>query len=149
MEMMHKATDNISFHYQVSGFKFPNRTELKTFLIQLFKREKKSLEKLNYIFCTDEYLLEINRSFLHHDYYTDIISFELADKKQASQGEIYISIDRVRENAREIGESFQRELHRVIFHGALHLCGYRDKSAKEASIMRDKENEYLKLYFNS
>jgi rRNA maturation RNase YbeY len=133
----------------VSGFKFPNRTALKTFLLQLFKREKKSLEQLNYIFCTDEYLLEINRSFLQHDYYTDIISFELADKKQASQGEIYISIDRVKENAREIGESFQRELHRVIFHGALHLCGYRDKSIKEATLMRDKENEYLKLYFNN
>jgi len=149
MEMMHKATDNISFHYQASGFKFSNRTQLKTFLATLFKREKKALEELNYIFCTDEYLLEINRSFLQHDYYTDIISFELAEKKQPSQGEIYISIDRVKENAREIGESFQRELHRVIFHGALHLCGYRDKSTKETTLMRAKENEYLDLYFNN
>ncbi|MCU0385035.1 MAG: rRNA maturation RNase YbeY [Flavihumibacter sp.] len=147
--MINKATDNISFHYQMSGFKFPNRTQLKTFLATLFKREKKALEELSYIFCTDKYLLEINRSFLQHDYYTDIISFELADKKQPSQGEIYISIDRVKENARDMGESFQRELHRVIFHGALHLCGYRDKSKKESALMREKENEYLKLYFKN
>jgi rRNA maturation RNase YbeY len=71
----------------------------------------------------------------------------MAEKGQPSMGEIYISIDRVKENAKEVGESFQRELHRVLFHGALHLCGYRDKSEKESQLMRKKENEYLDLYF--
>lgn len=147
MEMMNKATDNISFHYQLRGFKFPNRNQLKSFLSTLFKKERQELEELHYIFCSDEYLLDINRNFLQHDYYTDIISFEMAEKGQPSMGEIYISIDRVKENAKEVGESFQRELHRVLFHGALHLCGYRDKSEKESQLMRKKENEYLDLYF--
>ncbi|WP_366206997.1 rRNA maturation RNase YbeY [Flavihumibacter sp. CACIAM 22H1] len=115
--------------------------------MQLFKKEKKSLELLNYIFCTDEYLLDINRSFLQHDYYTDIITFELAEKGEPTQGEVYISIDRVRDNAKLHGQSFQRELHRVIFHGALHLCGYRDKTKKEETLMRQKEEEYLSYYF--
>ncbi|KYP13572.1 MAG: hypothetical protein A1D16_05170 [Flavihumibacter sp. CACIAM 22H1] len=130
-----------------SGFRFPHRNHCKSFLLQLFKKEKKSLELLNYIFCTDEYLLDINRSFLQHDYYTDIITFELAEKGEPTQGEVYISIDRVRDNAKLHGQSFQRELHRVIFHGALHLCGYRDKTKKEETLMRQKEEEYLSYYF--
>lgn len=145
--MMNKATDNISFHYISKGFSFPNRNQCKSFLLKLFRKEKTRLEQLNYIFCSDDYLLSINRDFLQHDFYTDIISFEMAEKGQASQGEIYISVDRVRENARMHSESFQRELHRVIFHGALHLCGYRDKTTKEEVQMRQKEEEYLKLYF--
>lgn len=116
-------------------------------MVNLFKREKQALEQLNYIFCTDEYLLTINRDFLQHDYYTDIISFELSEPGLPSLGEIYISIDRVRENAAIHNESFQRELHRVIFHGALHLCGYRDKTKKDALLMREKEDENLGLYF--
>lgn len=103
--------------------------------------------ELSYVFCTDEYLLTINRDFLQHDYYTDIITFELSEPGQPVMGEIYISIDRVRDNAKIHQESFQRELHRVIFHGALHLCGYRDKTKKEQEEMRRKENEYLKRYF--
>lgn len=145
--MKNKATDNISFHYQQAGFKFPNRNRLKAFLLSLFKKEQKELNTLTYIFCSDDYLLEINKSFLQHDYYTDIITFELAEKNQPTEGEIYISIDRVKDNAQSEKTSFTKELHRVIFHGALHLCGYKDKNPQQEKQMRAKEDEWLERYF--
>lgn len=101
---------------------------------------------VNYIFCTDKALLKINQDFLKHDYYTDIITFDLSEGDEVV-AEIYISIDRVKDNARKLGVSFQRELHRVIFHGALHLCGYKDKSPKDSTMMRNREDFYLKKYF--
>lgn len=124
------------------------RSFLKTFLSSLFAREKKRLGELTYIFCSDDYLLEINRQFLQHDYYTDIITFNLAEPGHPIQGEVYISIDRVRENARQYNSSINRELHRVIFHGALHLCGYKDKKKGEEAMMRKMEEKYLNLYFD-
>ncbi len=144
---MHKTSDNIGFHYLIKGFSFGRRQACKDFIRQLFKREKTRLESLTYIFCDDHYLLEINRQYLQHDYFTDIISFDLSEPGAPVTGEIYISIDRVRDNARQHQESFQRELHRVIFHGALHLCGYKDKTPKEEKQMRAKEEEYLDRYF--
>ena len=122
------------------------RTRLKRFLITLFKRERKPLAELQYIFCSDPYLLEINRQFLQHDYYTDIISFDLSEKGQPTSGEIYISVDRVRDNAQNFDSSLRRELHRVIFHGALHLCGFKDKTPKDELEMRKMEEKYLGLY---
>ena len=101
---------------------------------------------LSYIFCADEYLLQVNRDFLKHDYYTDIISFDLSKDNKLVDGEIYISIDRVRDNATELGLSFSEELHRVIFHGALHLCGFKDKLPKDIKLMRSKEDHYLSKY---
>lgn len=124
-----------------------NRTRLKTFIEAIFKKEKRELQSLNYIFCTDKELLKINRQYLHHDFYTDIISFELSAKGLPVEGEIYISIDRVKDNARLLGERYYKELHRVIFHGALHLCGYRDKSKAEITEMRKRESKYLNKYF--
>ncbi|MGX5818183.1 rRNA maturation RNase YbeY [Chitinophaga lutea] len=124
-----------------------DRTRLKGFLAELFKREGQGLEGLQYVFCSDEYLLEINRSFLDHDTYTDIVTFELSEDPDVTQGEIYISIDRVKENAGIFQVTQNYELHRVIFHGALHLCGYKDKTKKEEARMREKEDEYLTLYF--
>jgi rRNA maturation RNase YbeY len=115
--------------------------------VSIFKKEKKQLDELQYIFCSDDYLLEINRQYLNHDYYTDIISFDLSEKGQLINAEIYISVDRVRENAREFGSSLRQELHRVMFHGALHLCGYKDKKPKEVQIMRQMEDNWLKKYF--
>lgn len=144
--MMEKAAP-IQFHYQADPFSFPNRTSCKQFLVQLFRREKKALAQLTYVFCTDAYLLTINQDFLQHDYFTDIITFGLSEPKAPIEGEVYISIDRVRDNAQNLGESFQRELHRVIFHGALHLCGYKDKTKAEEKLMRQKEEEYLERYF--
>lgn len=137
---------NIHFHFIEKNFSFTQRTELKQFLIQLFKEEKKPLESLNYIFCSDEYLLQINNDYLQHNYYTDIITFDLSENEK-TVGEIYISIDRVKDNAQNLEQSFKNELHRVIFHGALHLCGYKDKDSAEQEKMREMEDKYLNLYF--
>lgn len=123
-----------------------DRNNLKKFLASLFKKEGKILDELQYIFCSDDYLLEINRQFLNHDYYTDIITFDLSEKGQPVNAEIYISVDRVRENAREFGSSLKREMQRVIFHGALHLCGYRDKTANQEKQMRQMEEQYLSSF---
>ena len=141
---MHKAA--VNFFYQEVQFSFGNRGKLKEFLGDLFKKEGHRLESLNVIFCTDEALLEINRSFLQHDYYTDIITFPLSRKGQPVQAELYISIDRIRDNARQGKVSFKEELHRVMFHGCLHLTGYGDKSSQQIKKMREREDHYLCLY---
>ena len=125
-----------------------NRNKLKVFLITLLQREgTRELKNLSYVFCCDNYLLNINRKFLHHDFYTDIITFDLSSDIKTLTGEIYISIDRVRENAKSLGTSFHEELHRVIFHGALHLCGFKDKTKLQKLLMRKKEEQYLEVYF--
>lgn len=122
---------------------YPNRTALKQFIEQLFKLEKRKLDTLVYVFCSDEFLLSINNTHLQHDYYTDIITFDLSESTNAVVGEIYISVDRVRENAISNGIAFKNELERVVFHGALHLCGYKDKLKKDIVLMRAKEDYYL------
>ena len=124
-----------------------NRRSLKVFIKQLFEREGKSILSLDIIFCSDEYLLEINNKHLQHDYYTDIITFDLSDPNSArTTGELYISIDRVKDNALSLQAKFSIELLRVVFHGALHLCGYKDKTPTDIKRMREKEDEYLNLY---
>ena len=137
----------IQFHL-LKAISLRDRTRLKTFLRLLFQKEKVKLVDLQYIFCSDDRLLEINKQFLNHDYYTDIITFNLSAGKanQPINAEIYISVDRVRENARDFNSSIQKELHRVIFHGALHLCGYKDKTPKHQAEMRKMEDKYLRLY---
>lgn len=137
----------IHFFFPYQKFSLTQRTKLKSFIREIFKKEKKSLVKLQYIFCTDAYLLEINRHYLQHDYYTDIITFELGSAGKID-GEIYISAERVKENARLMQTSFKEELHRVIFHGVLHLCGYKDKLKNETLEMRTKEDRLLQLYFD-
>ncbi len=127
-------------------FSFPKKTRLKTFIKTIFKKEKKELASISYIFCSDEMLLQINRDFLQHDYYTDIISFDLSEKNQPTEAEIYISIDRVKENALNLNIPYQEEMRRVLFHGALHLCGYKDKRKSEILTMRAKEDQYLHLF---
>ncbi|MDH7463393.1 rRNA maturation RNase YbeY [Chitinophagaceae bacterium 26-R-25] len=144
--MNKQQTPIVSFHFLEVQFSFTQRTALKQFLIGMFKKEKKPLESLNYVFCSDEYLLEINNNYLQHNYYTDIVTFELSATDK-TVGDIYISVDRVKDNAENLEQSFKRELHRVIFHGALHLCGYRDKTAQEQEKMREMEDKYLKSYF--
>jgi probable rRNA maturation factor len=118
---------------------------LKQLLVDLFQQEDRSLETLSVVFCSDEYLLDMNRRFLQHDYYTDILTFDLSEGGGNVIGELYISIDRVRENARGLGVSAKEELQRVIIHGALHLCGYKDKLKKQQLLMRQKEERYLQL----
>lgn len=123
------------------------KRKLKLFLSDLFFAEGQGLQSLHYVFCSDAYLLEINKQFLQHDTYTDIVTFEMGEDPAITEGEIYISVDRVLENADKFKVPVGQELHRVIFHGALHLCGFKDKSKKDAALMRSKENEYLVKYF--
>lgn len=144
--MYNGKTFNISFNF-LKKVSLKNRNRLKEFIAQqLFLYRKKSCH-INYIFCSDEELLRINRIHLKHDYYTDIVTFELSDSdSDFLVSDIYISTDRVKDNANILKSSFNRELHRVIFHGILHLIGYKDKSDKEAKQMREKEDEWLSRY---
>ena len=119
------------------------KTKLRVFIKTLFESEGKLLSDLNYVFCSDNYLLTINRQFLQHDYYTDIITFDVSDNKKDVKGEIYISIDRVKDNAKRLDITVQSEFLRVMFHGALHLCGYKDKTKVQQTLMRQKEDLYL------
>ncbi len=137
----------VKFFFTDKNVSLTDRTRLKAFIKGIFKKEKRSFESLSYVFCSDEYLLEINRQYLQHDYYTDIITFDLSEPNSPLEGDIYISIDRVRENAKSLQVSIQEELHRVIFHGALHLCGFKDKKPADILAMRNAENKYLKRYF--
>ena len=136
----------ISFHYVDVKFTFKNRNALKTFLLKLFRQEGKGVGVINYIFCTDAYLLELNIGYLQHDTLTDIITFPLSESAVPLIADVFISVERVRENAQIFSTSFNHELHRVIFHGALHLCGYKDKSKTAQGFMRSKEDFYLEKY---
>ena len=144
--MPSQTKSKIYFYYQTK-FNLGERTRLKKFIASIFRMEKKPLVRLNYIFCNDRQLLKINQQYLGHDFYTDIISFGLTEGTEPVEGEIYISIDRVRENAANLQIGFREELLRVIFHGALHLCGYRDKTRQEIKRMRNAEDLYLSKYF--
>jgi probable rRNA maturation factor len=136
----------ISFHFLLPAI-LKERRKLKEFIKHIVKKEKRTLASLDYVFCGDQYLLEINERYLQHDDYTDIITFDLSEGREDLTGEIYISVDRVKENASTFQTSFNEELHRVMFHGVLHLCGYGDKSASDRKIMKAKENKYLGEYF--
>lgn len=140
------SVSKISLFFEKDNFALKNRTDLKKFIEFIFKNEKKKLASLSYIFVSDKQLLKINQQFLKHDCYTDIITFELSENDN-TQGEIYISVDRVKENTKILAISFKSELHRVIFHGALHLCGYNDKAVKDIEKIRNKEDFYLSRYF--
>lgn len=140
-----EMADTVRFHL-LQAFRLNNRRSLKEFISGIFKKEGFKLESLDYIFCSDEYLLKMNQDFLKHDYYTDIITFDLSSSGETITGEVYISIDRVRENASTNGQSFKDELHRVMFHGALHLCGYKDKSKTNKALMTKMEDHYLSKF---
>ncbi|HEV8273621.1 MAG TPA: rRNA maturation RNase YbeY [Chitinophagaceae bacterium] len=125
-----------------------NTTNLKHFIESIFKQERKSLDSINYVFCSDKTILEINKKYLNHDFYTDVITFKLSPNNKSITAEVYISLERIRDNAKKIGISIKSELHRVIFHAALHLCGYTDKKKRDIEIMRRKEDKLLLKYFN-
>lgn len=108
------------------------------------EKEGKILDEIALVFCTDDYLLEINQQHLGHDYYTDIVTFDYCWDNHVS-GDLFISLDRVKENADEFDKTFNNELHRVIIHGVLHLCGYKDKSDEDETMMRQKEDEALSM----
>jgi probable rRNA maturation factor len=144
--MASRSQSKVCFFFDGVKVSLSNRTALKKFIERLFTQEGRSLTALNYIFVSDKRLLTINRDYLGHDYYTDIITFDLSEVPGQVQGEVYISIDRVRENARILGLTLKSELHRVIFHGALHLCGYNDKTVLQTQQMRKTEEVYLNTY---
>lgn len=134
----------ISFHNQSISFKLKDKTKLKQWIKTITEKEKHQLGTINYIFCTDDELLEINIKHLNHKTLTDIITFDYTEGKTINS-DIFISIERVTENAKKFEVTFENELHRVMIHGVLHLCGYKDKSKADAELMRKKENSSLKL----
>ena len=140
-----RSKSKVCFFFQGQRFSLQNRSRLKGFIEKTLKAEGLNPGQLNYIFCSDREIKKINKTYLKHDYATDIITFDLSWQKEVT-ADIYISIDRVRENAKDLGVSIKNELHRVIFHGALHLCGYKDKKPAEIKIMRAKEEELLSKY---
>ncbi len=137
-----------SFHENEVKSGLKQKLKLSAFIDGLISKYKKGVTsaELTYIFCSDEFLLEMNQSYLDHDTFTDIITFDLSESKKAIEGEIYISVERVKENAKIFKTTYQNELHRVIFHGVLHLCGFKDKKEKDQQIMRENEDYCLEQY---
>jgi rRNA maturation RNase YbeY len=137
------VSHSIIFSYRLANFRVRNSRTVKQWLSNAITLEKKKLQRLNIIFCTDKELLRINRNFLKHDYFTDIITFQYNRKNTPLEAEIFISVNRVINNAEEFETKIKDELHRVMIHGVLHLCGYKDKTVKEKSAIRLRENIYL------
>jgi rRNA maturation RNase YbeY len=136
----------IFFRYNERKPAIPGKALLKQLIEQQTTIHRKKLERITFIFCSDEYLLEINKQFLRHDYYTDIITFNLSDNPDVLWAEVYISVDRVRENATNLSNAFTDELLRVIFHGVLHLSGFGDKTKKQQMQMREMENVLIRKF---
>ncbi len=132
----------IYHHKEDVSFSPKNKLSLRKWITNAINNEGKKCGEISYIYCSDNYILELNKSSLNHDYYTDIITFDYVEDGVIS-GDLFISIDRVKDNAKTQGVSFEDELHRVMIHGVLHLCGYGDKSDQEEKQMRNKEDYYL------
>jgi len=124
---------------------FLKKNDLKRFARQICLLESKKIGELSFVFTGDDYLLEVNKQFLQHDYYTDVITFDYGVNSVVS-GDVMISLERVEDNAQQLGCAFESEFFRVCFHGVLHLCGYKDKSAMDEKTMRQKEDYYLKMF---
>lgn len=134
----------VRFFSQSLPFKISNPNKIKRWILQTFENEEVDKKIcLNIIFCTDEELLEINQNFLKHDFYTDIITFPIEEDENQLEAELYISLDRVKDNSSNLNVNFELELYRVIIHGVLHLCGYKDSSSREKEIMRVQETFHL------
>ncbi|HET7115748.1 MAG TPA: rRNA maturation RNase YbeY [Hanamia sp.] len=133
----------ISFNNHGVSEVLKDKLLLKTFLSSIFAEEGFDFKSVTYVFCKDEFLLKLNQQYLKHDTLTDILTFTLSGTSLPIVSEIYISIERVKENALSLGENYENELHRVMIHGILHLCGYKDYSPKEKAEMRSKEDYYL------
>ncbi|MFY7730472.1 MAG: rRNA maturation RNase YbeY [Flavobacterium sp.] len=134
----------ISFNYE-TDFEIPNEEQYENWISQVIESEDKTEGEINYIFCDDAYLLEKNIEFLNHDTLTDIISFDYTMGNLIS-GDIFISVERVKDNAADFNVPFEEELRRVMAHGVLHYCGYKDKSEADEQLMRSKEDEKMNLF---
>ena len=135
-----------NFFSENKNFKISNKKEIRALLKKICKKENKKISFINCVFCSDNRLLEINKKYLNHTSLTDVVTFDFTTSKKTIEGDIYISIDRVKENAKKYKETFKKELLRVIIHGLLHLIGFLDKTKEEKNTMTLKENEYLSLY---
>ena len=136
----------IHFFSEEITYTLKERLNRKRWLSNIARNAGFKIKELNYVFCSDEYLYQMNRDYLKHDTYTDIITFDNSEKKDDIEGDIFISIDRVRENAKTLAQEVETEMNRVLAHGLLHLMGYKDKTQEETALMRLKEEESLKLY---
>lgn len=136
----------IHFFTEETPFQLKQKLNRKKWLKEIAKGENYSINELNYIFCTDEYLYEINVEYLNHDTYTDIITFDNSEIENEIEADIFISVDRVKENASKLNVPIEDELSRVISHGLFHLMGYKDKKKAEAELMRSKEEFAINLY---
>ena len=136
----------INFFCEDIGFKVPQSRITKTWLKSIATTEGFELNQLNYLFCSDEHILSINRQYLEHDFYTDIITFDNSEDEKLIEGDIFISIERVQENAKNLNQIFEVEFRRVLAHGVLHLCGYDDTDDSQEEMMRSKEDFYLSLF---
>lgn len=134
----------ISYYFQDTDFKFRDRRRTNEWLKLAAESEIRRIGNISIIFCSDNYVLDINQKYLQHDYFTDIITFDYCEGDRLS-GDLFISVDSVRENSVEFGTEFKDELNRVIIHGLLHLVGYDDHTEKDIKLMRSKENYYLSL----
>ena len=137
------AKPNINFFTEDLSFTLKSKTSIRQWILDTIIAEGYALEELNFIFCSDEYLLVMNKQYLDHDTYTDVITFDNAEEPKTIVGDIFISVDRVRENATDLNHLFTNELCRVMIHGTLHLLGYPDKTKAAKSIMTGKEDHYL------
>ena len=135
----------VAFYFEDTDFKLRHKTRIKEWLRLVAESEVFTLGNISVIFCSDNYILDINQKYLHHDYFTDIITFDYSEGGRIS-GDLFISVDSVRENSVEYGTEFEDELHRVIVHGILHLIGYDDHTEDEIKTMRSKEDYYLSLF---
>ncbi|NBL65753.1 rRNA maturation RNase YbeY [Flavobacterium sp. NST-5] len=134
----------ISFNYE-TDFEIANKADFTNWISRVIASENKTEGEINYIFCNDDYLHQINLEYLNHDTLTDIISFDYSVGNEI-HGDIYISVERVADNAQDFEVSFDEELRRVIIHGVLHYCGYKDKSPEQEILMRQKEDEKIKMF---
>ena len=138
----------VNFFSEKKTFKITKKKKIRLLVKEICKVEGVDISFLNYIFCTDKYLLEINRKHLNHNFLTDIITFDFSENNNTAEGDLYISVDRIEDNAKKYRVLFTKELIRVVIHGLLHLIGYKDGSEKEKKRMRSLENKYLSLYKN-
>jgi len=139
----------IWFHSEDIQYSLPNKRKTKSWLHAAALEEGCKIKSLNYIFCSDNRLLEINQEHLKHDFYTDVITFEYSNSCKSIEGDVFLSIERIQDNARKYAVPLEEELKRVMIHGLLHLLGYTDTSKEEQRIMRQKEDYYLNLFKKS
>ncbi len=138
------AIKDISFFSEDINFTLKDKAKVRNWIADTVKSEGfKRIGELNFIFCSDEYLLDINKQYLNHDTYTDIVTFDSSEGEDVIAGDIFVSVERIRENASKFSVQERDELHRVIIHGVLHLCGFLDKKKEDKELMTAKENEYL------